>query len=54
MLPSGGRTSMMGRFARVESRQRCRAVVSGVLSDLARRNGWTLAAHLGDATPDGI
>lgn len=29
-------------------------MVSGLLSDLPRKNCWTLAEHAGDATPDGM
>jgi SRSO17 transposase len=43
-----------GRFARVEPRRRARALVLGLLSDLRRKNCWTLAEHAGDATPDGM
>lgn len=43
-----------GRFARVESRRRCTALVLGLLSDLPRKNCWTLAEYAGDATPDGM
>ncbi|KUN89373.1 IS701 family transposase [Streptomyces griseoruber] len=43
-----------GRFARVEPRRRVRRLVSGLLSDLPRKNCWTLAEHAGDATPDGM
>jgi hypothetical protein len=43
-----------GRFARVDPRRRARALVLGLLSDLPRKNCWTLAEHAGDATPDGI
>ncbi|WP_327159382.1 IS701 family transposase [Streptomyces zaomyceticus] len=43
-----------GRFARVEPRRRVRGLVSGLLSDLPRKNCWTLAEHVGDATPDGM
>lgn len=43
-----------GRFARVEPRRRARALVLGLLSDLPRKNCWTLAEHAGDATPDGM
>jgi hypothetical protein len=42
-----------GRFGRVEPRRRARALVLGLLSDLPRKNCWTLAEHAGDATPDG-
>ncbi|NGO41704.1 IS701 family transposase [Streptomyces ureilyticus] len=43
-----------GRFARVEPRRRARAFVLGLLSDLPRKNCWTLAEHAGDATPYGL
>jgi SRSO17 transposase len=43
-----------GRFGRVEPRRRVRAFVLGLLSDLPRKNCWTLAEHAGDATPDGM
>ncbi len=43
-----------GRFARVEPRRRARDLVLGLLSDLPRKNCWTLAEHAGHATPDGM
>jgi SRSO17 transposase len=43
-----------GRFARVEPRRRAREFVLGLLSDLPRKNCWTLAEYAGDATPDGL
>ncbi|MGW2746566.1 IS701 family transposase [Streptomyces sp. NPDC001450] len=43
-----------GRFARIEPRRRVRALVLGLLSDLARKNCWTLAEHAGHASPDGL
>ena len=43
-----------GRFGRVEPRRRARALVLGLLSDLPRKNCWTLAEHAGDPTPDGM
>ncbi|WP_455771951.1 IS701 family transposase [Streptomyces lavendulae] len=43
-----------GRFARGDPRRRARHLVSGLLSDLPRKNCWTLAEHAGDATPDGM
>src|SRR3990170_786945 len=42
------------RFARVEPRRRVRAFVSALLSDLPRKNCWTIAEHAGDASPDGM
>ncbi|MET8637647.1 IS701 family transposase [Streptomyces sp. NPDC004680] len=43
-----------GRFARVEPRRRARSLILGLLSDLPRKNCWTLAEHASDATPDGM
>ncbi|MFD5575398.1 transposase, partial [Streptomyces cadmiisoli] len=43
-----------GRFARKEPRRRAREFVLGLLSDLPRKNCWTLAEHAGDATPYGL
>jgi SRSO17 transposase len=43
-----------GRFARVEPRRRARSLVPGLLSNLPRKNCWTIAEHAGHATPDGL
>ncbi|MGW7754562.1 IS701 family transposase [Streptomyces violaceusniger] len=43
-----------GRFARVEPRRRVRKLVLGLLSDLPRKNCWTIAEWAGEATPDGM
>ena len=43
-----------GRFTRVESRRRARKLVLGLLSDLPRKNCWTIAERAGDRTPDGM
>jgi SRSO17 transposase len=43
-----------GRFPRVEPRRRAQAFVQGLLSDLPRKNCWTLAEHAGHASPDGM
>jgi SRSO17 transposase len=43
-----------GRFGRVELRRRARAFVLGLLADLPRKKCWTIAEHVGDATPDGM
>ncbi|WP_398657145.1 IS701 family transposase [Streptomyces shenzhenensis] len=43
-----------GRFTRVEPRRWTRKFVLGLLSDLPRKNCWTLAEHAGDATPYGL
>jgi SRSO17 transposase len=42
------------RFARSEPRQRAIGYVRGLLSGTERKNGWQLAEHLGDPTPDGV
>jgi len=42
------------RFGRSEPRQRALGYVRGLLSDTERKNGWQLAEHLGEATPDGV
>jgi len=48
----GGR---IGRhFARSEPRQRAVGYIRGLLGDTERKNGWQLAEHLGEATPDGV
>jgi len=39
-------------FARVEPRQRARKYITGLMSDLPRKNCWTIAEYTGDATPD--
>jgi SRSO17 transposase len=42
------------RFKRVEPRRRMRLFVEGLLSDLPRKNCWTISEHAGEATPDGM
>jgi SRSO17 transposase len=41
-------------FARSEPRRRAAGYLRGLLSTAERKNGWQLAEHLGDATPDGV
>jgi len=41
-------------FARPEPRRRALAYLQGILSDTARKNGWQLAEHAGEARPDGM
>lgn len=44
-----------GRFARVEPRRRVRDLVLGLMSDdLPRKNCWTIAEHVGHASPGGL
>ncbi|MFE1050728.1 IS701 family transposase [Streptomyces olivaceus] len=45
---------MAGRFARVEPRRRVRNLVQGLLSDLPRKNCWSIAEWAGEASPDGM
>jgi SRSO17 transposase len=42
------------RFARSEARERAKAYVKGLLSDVERKNGWQLAEAGGDKTPYGV
>ena len=39
-------------FARVQPFGQARKYMSGLMSDLPRKNGWTLAEHAGDTSPD--
>jgi SRSO17 transposase len=43
-----------GRVARVETRRRAAAFVQGLMSQLPRKNCWTLAEHGGEASPAGL
>lgn len=43
-----------GRFARVEPRRRAGRLVLGLLSDLPRKNCWTIAEWAGEASPHGM
>ena len=43
-----------GRFARAEPRTRVREYVSGLVTGLERKNGWTLAEWAGEVSPDGM
>lgn len=47
-------TRIAGRFTRVEPRRRVRQLVLGLLSDLPRKNCWTIAEWAGQTTPDGM
>jgi hypothetical protein len=40
VLRGGSRLPRLGKYA------------AGLMSDLPRKNGWTLAEHAGDVTPD--
>jgi len=43
-----------GRFARSEPRRRALAYLRGLLGNVTRKNGWQLAEHAGERTPDGM
>src|SRR5689334_25026826 len=51
-------TAVAGRigrhFARSEPRRRAVGYIRGLRGDAERKNGWQLAEHLGDPTPDGV
>ena len=42
------------RFARAEPRRRVLAYLRGLLGAVTQKNGWQLAEHAGEATPDGM
>jgi SRSO17 transposase len=42
------------RFARAEPRRRALAYLRGLLGNVGRKNGWQLAEHAGERTPDGM
>ena len=42
------------RFGRAEPRARVREYVSGLVTGLERKNGWTLAEWAGEVSPDGM
>src|ERR1041384_6228418 len=42
------------RFRRIEARRRVRAYLQGLLAPVERKNGWQLAEHAGDRTPDEV
>jgi SRSO17 transposase len=43
-----------GRFARAEPRHRVLAYLRGLLGNVMCKNGWQLAEHAGERTPDGM
>jgi hypothetical protein len=42
------------RFGRVEPRRRAEDLARGLASELPIKNCWTIAEHVGAATPDGL
>jgi SRSO17 transposase len=47
-------TRIGARFERAEPRKRAMRYIQGLMSDIARKNGWQLAEYAGEATPDGM
>jgi SRSO17 transposase len=47
-------TRIASRFARPEPYERALAYMKGLLSPIARKNGWTLAEHAKEMRPDGM
>ena len=45
---------MGDRFTQPEPRRRALSYLQGLLSQVERKNGWQLAEHASDATPDGM
>ena len=43
-----------GRFVCAEPRRRVLAYLRGLVGNVGRKNGWQLAEHAGEATPDGM
>lgn len=43
-----------GRFARPEPVDRVRDLLAGLVSDLERKNCWTIAERAGHGSPDGL
>jgi SRSO17 transposase len=42
------------RFRRAAARERAKGYIRGLVSEIKRKNGWQLAEHIGDPTPDGV
>jgi hypothetical protein len=47
-------TRIAGRFTRAEPRRRALTYLKGLLGNVTRKNGWQLAEHAGERTPDGM
>jgi SRSO17 transposase len=47
-------TRIAPHFARAEARTRVRRYLDALLAPVARKNGWQLAEHLGEAGPQGV
>ncbi|MEV0819945.1 hypothetical protein [Nonomuraea rubra] len=44
-------TALSPMFARIEPRLQAAESIHAVMSDLPKRNGWTIAEHTGDHSP---
>ena len=44
--------ALRGCFARTQTWQQAGKYISALASDLPKRNGWTMAEHAGDLSPD--
>ncbi len=47
-------SQIAARFARVEAYRSACDLVTGLMSDLPRKNCWTIAEHVGHRSPDGL
>jgi superfamily II DNA or RNA helicase len=47
-------TRIAPRFRRAEARARAHRYLAGLLAPVERKNGWQLAAYLGEAGPQGV
>ena len=45
---------LRSRFPRTQTLQQACRYVSALVSELPRRNGWTMAEHAGDRSPDRV
>lgn len=43
-----------GHFERAEPRRRVFTYLQGLISSCERKNGWQLAEHAGESSPDGV
>lgn len=48
------RDRIAGRFCRHEPRRHAASLMLGLMSDLGRKNCWSIAEHRGDRTPHGL
>jgi len=48
------RDRITGRFSRHEPRRHAASLMLGLMSDLGRKNCWSIAEHRGDRSPDAL